>query len=182
MTNEQDSAEERYLKLREFSRVDAQVPLEVRLVPPEERSTIRSKISGETVIPVMDRLPDIEDTVLADWLRVINAKLDAIINLLSLQREGFCALSYRTINISGGGMSFTWTDPFAIGDIIEIKTMFPLLPPVAIHMYGEVVKSEPVAEGTLIGVKFVAMDEEIRDEIVKFVFKRQREILREKRR
>jgi c-di-GMP-binding flagellar brake protein YcgR len=86
------------------------------------------------------------------------------------------------VNISGGGMSFSAKENYKPGNILELKMLLPLLPPVALYLYGEVVKTQSQPEGPLIFVKFIAIDEEIRDELVKFVFKRQRDILREKRR
>jgi len=53
---------------------------------------------------------------------------------------------------------------------------------VALYVYGEVVAADRRNDGYEIGLKFVAMDDEIRDEICRFVFERERQILREKRR
>ncbi|BCB96093.1 pilus assembly protein PilZ [Dissulfurispira thermophila] len=174
--------DENYMRMREFSRVDAYVPFAVRLVPPEERPNIKSKISGEAVLAEFQTLTDVEDKVLSDWLKMLNAKLDSIISMLTFQREGFGSLPFEQINISGGGLSFSSKDRYKIGDVLEIKMLIPMMPPVALYIYGEVVKVEPQANSCVTGVKFIAMDEDIRDEIVKFVFRRQREMLREKRR
>lgn len=173
--------DERYIGMREFSRVDAHIPLEIYRVPPDKREGIRSKISGEAFPAEMRALPDLDDKLLTDWLKMLNAKLDALIGMLVLQREGFCSLSLADVNISGGGMSFTSRERYGIGEVLELKMMLPLLPPIALHAYGEVVKEELLADGCRCAVKFIAMEEEIRDEIVKFVFKRQRDILREMR-
>ncbi len=174
--------DEKFANMREFSRVDAHIPFEARIVPPEERKNIRSKITGDTILAEFRSLPDLQDKLLADWLKMLNTKLDAIINMLVFQREGFGSLPFNHVNISGGGLSFAVKDKFSQGDILEIKMMLPMMPPLALYVYGEVVKIETQVTNYMIGIKFVAMDEEIRDEIVKFVFKRQREILREKRR
>jgi hypothetical protein len=174
--------DERYVKMREFSRVDADVPIAVRLVPSEERSNIRSRISGESVLAEFQTLTDVKDQLLADWLKMLNAKLDSIINMLTFQREGFGSLPFAQINISGGGMGFTSREPYNQGDVLEIKMILPMLPPVALYLYGEVVKVEKQINGFYTAVKFIAIDEDIRDEIVKFVFRKQREMLRDKRR
>lgn len=173
--------DERYIGMREFSRVDARIPLEVYRVPPGTREGIRSRVSGETIPSEMRTLPDLDDKLLTDWLKMLNAKLDTLISMLVLQREGFSSLSLADVNISGGGVSFTARERYGKGEVLELKMMLPLLPPVALYAYGEVVQEESAADGCRIAVKFIAMDEEIRDEIVKFVFKRQRDILREMR-
>lgn len=174
--------DDKYMNMREFSRVDAHIPFEVRVVPPGERSSVRSKVAGDAVLAEFRSLPDLQDKLLSDWMKMLNMKLDAVINMLIFQREGFASLSFNHVNISGGGLSFASKDKYGQGDVLEVKMMLPMMPPMALYVYGEVVKIEAQANGFMIGLKFIAMDEEIRDEIVKFVFKRQREILREKRR
>lgn len=174
--------DERYMRMREFSRVEAYIPFAVRVVSPEERPNIKSKISGETVLAEYQTLTDVEDKLLSDWLKMLNAKLDSIISMLTFQREGFGSLPFVQVNISGGGLGFNSKEKYNKGDVLEIKMLLPMMPPVALYIYGEVVKIEQQINSYAIAVKFIAMDEDIRDEIVKFVFRRQREMLREKRR
>ncbi len=174
--------DEQYSKMRGFSRVDAHIPFEVRLVPAEERGTIKARTLAD--MPLIDPrvLPELHDKVLGEWIKMLNSKLDAIINKLSSQREGFGALPLAHVNISGGGLGFFSKDRYNLGDIIEAKLILPMMPPAALFVYCEVVKVDQTAKGCMIATKFADMDEEITDEIVKFVFKRQREILREQRR
>ena len=175
------NSDDRSLRMREFSRVDAHIPFSVRLVPTEEQKGMRSKITGESILAEFQTLTDLEDKLLSDWLKMLNAKLDAIINMITFQREGFGSLPFMQVNISGGGLSFFSQEKYNIGDVIEMKMMLPMIPPVAMYIYGEIVKLESHSNGNIIAVKYTAIDEEIRDEIVKFVFRRQREMLREKR-
>lgn len=174
--------DERYREMREFSRVDARIPLEVSRVPGGMREGLRSRISGETVPSEMRALPDLGDKLLTDWLKMLNTKLDTLISMLVLQKEGFSSLSLADVNISGGGMSFVSREEYGRGEVLELKMMLPLLPPVALYAYGEVVKEEAEAGSRRIAVRFIAMDEKIRDEVVRFVFRRQRDLLRELRR
>lgn len=174
--------EERYLRMREFSRVDAHLPFTVRLVPPEERATVRSRVSGEAALAETRALPDLPDKLLNDWIKLLNAKLDAVISILTFERDGFGCLPVAPLNISGAGIGFVTAEKYSLGDVLEVKMILPMMPPTALYVYGEVVNAEKRMDCWYIGTKFVAMDEEIRDAVVKFVFKRQREILREKRR
>ena len=173
--------EDKYLHMREFSRVDAQIPLDVRLISVEEAKVAKSKISADTTIAHFKPPHDHEDRILTEWLKMLNDKLDAILMLLTFHREGFSSLPYRSVNISGGGMSFMWNQPYPKGSILELKMLLPIFPPVAMYVYGDVVSLEQKGDEWLVAVKFVNIEEEIRDEIVKFVFKKQRELLREKR-
>ncbi|MBF0559167.1 MAG: PilZ domain-containing protein [Nitrospirae bacterium] len=176
-------AEEQFSKMREFSRVDAYLPMQVmRVVPAEERETIRSRTSGQATSMETRDLPDLQDKLLNDWIRLLNAKLDTVVNMLVLQREGFSTIPVTRVNVSGGGLGFLTRERYALGNILEIKVVLPMMPPVALFVYGEVVKLDLLKNVYSIATKFVAMDEDVRDEVVKYVFRRQREILREQRR
>jgi len=54
--------------------------------------------------------------------------------------------------------------------------------PLSLFLYGEVVESSIHNPEYNTFVQFVAIDDFIRDEIIRFVFEKEREILREKRR
>ena len=172
---------DKFMNLREYSRIDAHIPFEATVVPVEERKNLRSRISGQTVLSDFQTLPDLEDKLLNDWFRMLNAKLDTLLNLMTFQREGISSLPFTHVNISAGGISFISKQWYNRGDVLEMKMMLPMIPPVALYVYGEVVKVEKRVNVYNIGVKFIEMDEEIADEIVKFVFRKQREILRDKR-
>jgi len=174
--------EEHFSKMREFSRVDAYLPLQVRIVPAEERETIKSRTSGQAVSTDALNLPDLQDKLLNEWIKLLHSKLDAIMNMLVMQREGFGAMPVIRVNISGGGLGFFSEERYSTGTIVELKLVLPLIPPVALFVYGEVVKVDVLTDAYWVATKFVSMDEDVRDEIVKYVFRRQREILREQRR
>lgn len=172
--------EEQYIKMREFSRVDACIPLAVRLVSDEEKRRIKSKVFGEiTFIPLPKEEP--LDKALFQWIKVINTKLDYLINLFTMKQEGFSGLPIYEVNISGGGMSFNYHMSFNKGDILELKTVLEAPEPIALCLYGEVVNCEILNGNYKIALKFINIDEDTRDYIIKFVFYRQRQILREKK-
>lgn len=165
---------------REYSRVKAVVPFGARLVPPEERESLLSRVSNQTAVE-LGGLPEVQDQALAEWLSMINRKLDLLLNTLGAQKQGFNSLPVRQINISGGGLSFHSQEPFTRGDIVEVMMVLASSSSVALYVYGEVVAADRRDDGFEIGLKFVAMGDEIREEICRFVFERERQILREKR-
>ncbi|MBN1381640.1 MAG: PilZ domain-containing protein, partial [Deltaproteobacteria bacterium] len=146
---------------------------------------VQARISGDLAVPSEAKpVPELGDYdyIFEEWMKILNAKLDTIVQLMSLQREGYFGLSYKALNISGSGLSFSVSDPLALGDILEIKIMLPLLhKPLALCIYGEVVKIEKKDGNYQIAVRYIHMDDIVRDEIVHFVFEREREIIREKR-
>ncbi len=167
---------------REFSRVSVFIPVAIRVLSTEDHNRVKSRLSGDAVLAGFKKLPSIEDQCTAEWLALLNNKLDTIIRMMTFDHEGFFSLPYMSVNIGGGGMSFDSSTTYNIGDILEIKTLLNTPRPLALYLYGEVVNVEP-HEGTFtICTQFVLMDDIIRDEIIRFVFEKEREILREKRR
>jgi len=174
---------ETFKNRREYSRVDAYIPLGYRLVAPDEYHSLHARISGDAAIADFKLLPEMEDAQAAEWFGIINKKLDMIIRLLTVQGEGFQLLPHKAVNISGSGISFSAHESFQVGDTIELKMILAGVqaPPLYLYAYGEVKKAERLTSGYVISAKFINMDDAIRDEIVRFVFEREREIIREKR-
>jgi hypothetical protein len=167
---------------REYSRVEAYIPLEFTLIDPQQTSCLRSRVAGEAILAEFKSLPDPDDQLIAEWLKVINTKLNSIIRMLTIHHEGFNQLAIRKVNISGGGISFTAGKSFSPGEILEMKVMLTMQNPLALFLYGEVVEASKHSTEFDTSVQFIAIDDFIRDEVIRFVFEREREILREKRR
>jgi hypothetical protein len=165
---------------REFKRVDAYIPIEFRLVPEDERRFVKSRLSDEVALADFHRMPLPEKQPQQEWIVILNAKLDRIIQALTLQSKGFHALTLKFVTISGNGLSFSSPSGFAPGDLLEIKMMLNLYKPAAFYIYGEVIKARRQESGYLISVSFRMTDEAIRDHIIRFVFEAERELLRER--
>jgi len=170
------------INLREYSRVEVVIPLQIRLVPPGEQEYFRSCLLPEMILAEFTTLPDVEDKQLADWLRMLNNKLDAIINALSFHNEGIAAAPLASITISANGMGFYSNRQYLPDDLLELKMMLPLIEPVGMCLYGRVVRVVEVEHSFEVAVIFVAMDEHIRELIARLVFEKEREIIRGKKR
>lgn len=167
---------------REYSRVDAYIPIEYQLIKPERKDALRSRLAGDSILAEFKSLPNPDDQLIAQWLQSINSKLDEIIRMLTLQYNGFDRLSIMKVNISGGGMSLNTKETFAPGDVLEIKVMLGQQVPIALFLYGEVIEVPKPHTEYNTSTQFINTDDFIRDEIIRFVFETEREILREKRR
>ena len=177
-----DIQEESDHQQRKYSRVDAFIPLEYKLIKPQNKELLRPRMVSESILAEFKSLPNPDDQLIAQWLQSINAKLDEIIRMLALQQGGFNCLNIMKVNISGGGLSLNTTESFNPGDILEIKILLGIKAPLALFLYGEVVDAALKPEGYNTCVLFINMDDFARDEIIHFVFETEREILREKRR
>jgi hypothetical protein len=168
---------------REYTRVYAYIPMSYRLLPKDEHPVIRSRISTHMAIPDCSLLPEVAEPLLNEWLRVINAKLDSIIQLISAQNDGFQSLPFKAVHISANGINISTAELFAPGDILEMKVVLASGQSAGLYLYlyGEVVKTEKQTNGYVTVLSFIKIDDKIRDEIVRFVFEKEREFLREKR-
>jgi hypothetical protein len=167
--------------LREYSRVDTFMSIEVRVVPPQDRHTMKWYIAGDSILPDYQVPGDVNDPVLAAWLKMLNAKLDAVITLLDRQNEKTPRIGRKKVNISGGGLSFDSSDKYKIHDLLEIRMELPVTLSSAIYVYGEVVDVRPRDDYYQTAVKFITIDEEIREQIIQFVVKSQPDIPRQKK-
>jgi len=165
---------------REYSRVESYLPLEYRLVPANQKEGVRARLAGEMVLAEFKELPNPDDPLIALWLQNINAKLDVVIRMLTLQYDGFNCLQMTKVNISGGGMSFKTGRNFTPGDVLEIKVSLSFQKPVAMFLYGEVIEVSKPNPDYNTSVQFINMDDFIRDQLIHFVFETEREILRNK--
>jgi len=166
---------------REFSRVNTWIPFEYHPVPKDEWGNMRSRFLGptttrETALPL-----ETGSQPVVEYLNKLDMKLDLLIHMLAIQQEGFHNLPCRAVNISGGGIGFPTGEELPVGAVLEIKMLLSHPHPVAVYVYGKVAKCMKTGEGFYAGVKFICMDEAVRDGIIRFVFEREREILREKR-
>ncbi|HMK42522.1 MAG TPA: PilZ domain-containing protein [Dissulfurispiraceae bacterium] len=160
--------------LREFSRVDAELPMRVDVVPESDRPSVQARILSPCVSFEEAPTLDVRDAVLAEWLRLMNRKLDTIIRMLAVQEEKLAGMPTHRVNISGGGLFFAPDEKYSLGDMLEFTLRLPLDPSVLLQVYGTVVEI-----GTdSISTRFIAISDDIRDLIVRFVFQTQREILR----
>ena len=163
---------------REFSRVEAHIPLEIRFVPPEERQRLTSRIEDDIVL---DRPPDVNDPVLSEWLKLVNNKLDILLGQMAIKQQNTDTMAGMSEDISGGGLSFIAEKEYAPGDVFEVRMKLPAKWSQVLCMYGEVVQSSKRESGYFTAVRFIMFNNATRDRIIKLVFEREREILRERR-
>ncbi len=170
-----------YRSLREYARVSAYLPVRIRPVSEKERQSLRSRIVVESALTEHPEMPEIEDEVLSDCLQILNSKLDTIIRLLAFPADSPRELDFARVNISAGGLSTSSSECCALDDLVEIRLMLPTAPFMIFYVYGTVVKCDAASEKFQLCIEFTEIDDDIREQIAKYVFHKQREILRKKR-
>jgi c-di-GMP-binding flagellar brake protein YcgR len=164
---------------REYSRVDAYIPLEYRRINHDEQKQIKSRISGEVMLANFNLTPPLENHRQMECLNLLNKKLDTIIQMMALQSEGFHSLPFKFVSLSGNGMQFSSQHSFSLGDILEFKMILTHHQPAAIYVYGEVVRIGRQSSGYFVNVRFIEIADSIRDMIIHFIFETERQMLRE---
>ncbi|MBF0291562.1 MAG: PilZ domain-containing protein [Nitrospinae bacterium] len=167
--------------MRRFSRVDALLPFTARLATDVPEDEMLSRPLNNTMAPYFPEPPALDNEPLEAWLSILNSKLDTIMRILTLKDAGFLSLPIGHVTISGSGLSYNSPERRNPGDIVEMKLLMPSVSGHAILIYGRVTGAEEKETGFRVATEFVAMDENLRDQIIDFVFRREREILREKR-
>jgi len=164
---------------RDYPRSNTLLPFEVRRLTPGERKDIRCRISTDTLV-IDDAPPRLKDERLNAWLNMLNAKLDYLIRIASPPQEAFIPLSLELLNISGSGISLMMEEEVAIGDILEIRIVLETYPAKVLYLLGEVVRisETPKKPNTsTVSIQYLNIDETVRNEIIKFDFKKHRERL-----
>ncbi len=125
-------------------------------------------------------LPDV-----ADYLRVIDTKINLIAQAIMMQGFQFKENDTRNVNISASGMAFNCKDAFKAGDFLEIKILL-ISSMVAIVTYAKVVycKNAPSSDGDypyFIGIDFIDMKDDDKELLIKHVVKKQLQQIRDKK-
>jgi len=166
---------------REAARIEVVVPVSVRKISQEELENSIARVVGEVPYLSYIQLQDTMDEALNNWLKLINAKLDYLIGLLTREKEGFGDLPLQKVNLSEKGISLKCHEKLNSGDFVEIKIVLDLFGPLGFYLYGRVVWAKDAPEGTLIGVEFVKLPIDIKEKLGLYILNKERELIREKR-
>ena len=165
---------------RGFFRVDDVFPVIARKV-----TDAHALKKSRTIANIHEEPPDanIPDGSVSPqiWkmLADINSKLGLILEKLYFESEGLSHASCMPVNISASGLKLTVPEHAEPGDILEVKMSLPVSPPIGIVAYGEVTRASECGHGHWeVALQFINMDDDVRDEIIHYTFKRQREINR----
>lgn len=120
-------------------------------------------------------------------IRTLNKKIDFIINhLIKPDDKNILDEEQSEVNLSGSGIKFISSDNLKKGDFLKMKLVLPLSTGIVIDFIAEVLRVIKPAVNTEsndpefseIAVKYVAINEDDREMIIRYTFKRQRELLR----
>jgi hypothetical protein len=179
---------------REYFRIDSRLTIEYRRVDAEEFEGLKSVIQynpsyGSDKAYDMHFMSDVlsqkksENRDLYAYLRVLEKKLDRILDLLGQEKDSVVYRSLTgSISISGAGVKFASDEPLELKERLELRLGLPIAPFPRVSTLCEVVRVEgPEEEGAgewHIAVKFLVMNDYDRDVLINYIFTKEREKLR----
>jgi c-di-GMP-binding flagellar brake protein YcgR len=181
---------------RRFFRIDDEVNLVYRKVDAQEAtepSHASDNILNSGVLMVaMDVLNQEAKLILrrleksnsdvADYLKLMDDKIDLLARSILLQEADFSAENTREVNISASGLAFASKEALNAGDFLEIKMLLPSSMAIVVT-YGKVVyRKMSYSENNdfpyVVGLDYINMKEQDRELLIKHVVKRQMQQIR----
>ncbi|HEY9161632.1 MAG TPA: PilZ domain-containing protein [Desulfomonilia bacterium] len=148
-----------------------------------EKLIINSFIKGRYGMTGSDDAPYSHDAQTNQEVWELNRKLDLLIYMfLTDEFKNLIRSTPKEVNISAAGIRFISQTPLDVMDIIELHMALPMSPLLYIRVVSEVIRVKTLAvegrEQHSIVARFLHMDPETKEDIVHYIFKRQRELLR----
>jgi hypothetical protein len=148
-----------------------------------EKLIINSFIKGRYGITGSEDIPYTHDAQTNHEILELNRKLDIIILMfLTDEFKELIRSSPKDVNISAGGIRFISQTPLDVMDIIEFHMVLPMSPLLYVRLVAEAIRVKTLAvegrEQHSIVARFLHLDPDTKEDIVHYIFKRQREILR----
>jgi hypothetical protein len=180
---------------RSFFRIHDCLAVEFRQITPEDFTKLKDVIQYNS-IQTIDKIE--ETRLLADkglkggneelcaYMRIMNKKLDTILSLLSQSQYGETYHNVQTeIILSGSGVQFESHIGLRAGDYTELKIVVPVFPYPKIAILCQVVRVESLQRDAVdafrIAMEFLVINEKDRDLLIKYIFEKEREYLRQKK-
>jgi hypothetical protein len=183
--SDKDRLEDPCTSRRKYVRADDNIPVYYELLIEEQDAPEGARdvqggqggqgIDWETMFEEIEPKPE-ENPRLYELLFDINQKLNILLNHMT-ENTGFKIPEARDVNISGGGLRFISATEFKAGDRLTLKTFLPTYAHV-MRLKCEVLRVTPVSEGFETAVEFIDMDEPTREKIIRYIFSKQRRLLR----
>ena len=99
-----------------------------------------------------------------------------------LEGEGLVKADSIPVNISASGMRFALKDRPVMNDILEVRMLLPAYPTVGVLVHGRIVRLEELEHGGYdASLHFIDLNDDVREVIIQYTLKRQRELIRRQR-
>ena len=184
---------------RRFFRIDDEVNLVYKKI--DEKAAIESSHISEHILShcslsaaietisqesalLLNRLERNQPEV-ADYLRLVENKIDLLVQAIMMQDTLFTEQSTRNVNLSASGLAFESEEGLDPGEYLEIKMTLVSCMAVVVT-YGKVIycKQNPANDSQfpyVVGIDYINMKDQDRELLIKHVVKRQLQQIRNKK-
>ncbi len=185
---------------REMVRVDDILEISHRVITAAEKKALGQEITGsssgrggmDTVPAILQSAGRTVDPESPTWraITLLDRKLDLLISLLQTDSRSQESEFVRCgVNVSGSGIRFPSQQIYNKGDFLWIAMIFPTSPSLRVETIAEVGRTGTSKKfldglsGAVIDISssFIAINAQDKEDILRYTFQRQREILRAKR-
>lgn len=173
---------------REFNRIDYKGIFKIKKVHPGEKrkyiilsenNTLSSKSSLAKKVKNIIPGETINNQLILKFLLEMNNKLDEIIVLLKDSEILTDMIQVNGVDIGGGGLSFFSKEIFEENDTIylegEIAESFYKI---KLSILCKIVNIIKTPKGFIYGANYENIDKEVMEEIIKFIFEKERELIK----
>jgi PilZ domain len=183
---------------REYARAKVRLFARFRILDRSEEEGVKKGVAafhlrGGRSIGSLEELvghiaPGSVDEPLLRCLQFINNKIDFIIDEITSRGKTCMSVPSEVTEISGSGIRLDSDSPLPRGQLIKVDLIMPSALQYKIELIAKVIRvEEPQQEPGedrkrfSVSARFVEIDEESRESIIKAVFSRQRETIRMER-
>ncbi len=186
---------------RDSIRVEDTFPIEYKRLKGENLEEAKKRyqkgqgyrvLKWGTAFDVLQRRPgDVKESEFSEALLrslfELDKKLDMVLNFLDPDKKDQSGSEQpRDVELSASGMKVALEERLEVGDLLELKITLPVFPPLITVLLAQVlrVRPKPSREGVNlyeIALVFVAVNDQDREEIIRYTFQKQREQLRQRK-
>jgi len=186
---------------RKYVRVEDTFPIEYKRLEGENIEEAKERyqqaqgyreLKWGTAFDVLQRRPgDVKERELFDAilrsLFELDKKLEMVLGFLDPEKKDQAGRERpRHVVLSASGMKVALEERLEVGDLLELKITLPVFPPLITVLLAQVLRVEPkpTREGVNlyeIALVFVAINDQDREEIIRYTFQKQREQLRQRK-
>ncbi|MDK2792482.1 MAG: hypothetical protein PWQ25_1345 [Deferribacteres bacterium] len=173
---------------REFNRIDYKGIFKIKKVEKGEKrkyiNLIENTISeskSSLVKKVKSIIPSepLNNQLILKFLLEMNNKIDNILELLKNNEIIAELTTVNAIDISGGGLSFFSKEIFEEEDLIYVESdIAESYHRIRISVLCKIVSIIKTSKGFIYGANYEKIDKDLREEIIRFIFEKEREIIK----
>lgn len=170
---------------REYHRIDFKGIFSIKKINDQEIGSYRrivdvnntkTKSSLYSKIKSLMQTESLQNQVLFKFLMEINNKLDDVLTIIKKETSSDSLTNVYAVDLGGGGLSFFSREQFAIEDKLYLEgSIEESYHKIFISSISKIVNIIKTKKGFFYGVIFDYLEKDIKEDIIKYIFEKDRE-------